>query len=431
MAHKRFLLLSLFIVGLLLSLATTAAQDTITIKFWSHDYKPRETIDREIIAQFEADHPNIKIEYTIGPGNDPDYITQLLTALGAGEGPDLYNVLSLVPELKADGPLAPVDFAAMGYESQDALVGAYLENTLSGFMDGEGTLYGVPTELGNYALFINPLVFEAAGLNPETDIPTTWEGILEIAPKLTVKDADGNITQRAFDFAYPIPDEFNSGPVTYDAMAYQLGGTIFNADRTAGAINTQAWVETFTFMRDYAAQFGGPALTPSALAFPEGSMGMIISGTYYMDVVRGSNPDLADKLIVAPFPRWENNQVNDVGSYLYGYGLYVNSQSDPAVQEAAWMLVNALSGAPERYFSEANLLQPRKSLAENTGLLDSTFAGLFIRDMNGNPSFPTVSNVIETTGIFDRALQRVLNEGMDPQESLNQANEELTAFLSQ
>lgn len=428
-SHKAGLCSVIVSLLVVFSLSVINAQDQITLKFWSHDCKPRETIDREIIAQFESDHPNITVEYTIGPGNDPDYITQLLTALGAGEGPDLYNVLSLVPELTPGGPVVPVDYTAMGYESQEALVGSYIDGTLQGFMDGAGTLYGVPTELGNYALYINTELFKAAGLDPAKDIPKTWEDILALAPKLTVKDASGNITQRAFDFAYPITDEFNSGPVTYDAMAYQLGGTIFNAERTAGTINTEAWVKTFTFIRDYAAQFGGPALTASAVEFPAGSIAMIISGTYYMDVVRGANADLADKLVVAPFPRWQDSLVNDVGSYLYGYGLYVNSQSDPALQQAAWMLAAALSDKPERYFSEANLLQPRTSVADNTELLNSTFAGLFIQDMSGNPSFPTVRNVTETTGIFDRALQRVLNEGMDPQESLNQANDELTVFL--
>ncbi len=429
--HK--VLLYSLMLGLLaiFSLSAVSAQDQITLKFWSHDYKQREKIDREIIAQFEKDHPNIKVEYTIGPGNDPDYITQLLTALGGGEGPDVYNVLSLVPELKPDGPVVPVDYKVMGYDSQDALVASYINGTLGGFMDAQGTLYGIPTELGNYALYINTDLFKTAGLDPQKDVPKTWEDIMELAPKLTKKDANGNITQRAFDFAYPIPDEFNSGPVTYDAMAYQLGGTIFNADRTAGAVNTEPWIKTFKFIRDYAKEFGGPTLTASAVAFPEGSIAMIISGTYYMDVVRSSNADLVDKLVVAPFPRWKEGQVNDVGSYLYGYGLYVNSQSSSTVQQAAWMLVKALSAKPESYFTDANLLQPRKSVADNADLLKSTFAGLFIQDMNGNPSFPTVKNVTETTGIFDRALQRVLDEGTDPEVSLKQANDELTAFLKQ
>ena len=103
----------------------------------------------------------------------------------------------------------------------------------------------------------------------------------------------------------------------------------------------------------------------------------------------------------------------------------------PAVQQAAWMLVKALSAKPESYFTDANLLQPRQSVADNAELLKSTFAGLFIQDMDGNPSFPTVKNVTETTGIFDRALQRILDDGMDPETSLKQANDELTAFLKQ
>ena len=100
----------------------------------------------------------------------------------------------------------PVDYAAMGFESEQTLIDSYLTGTLEGFVGDDGKLYAVPTEVGNYSLFINSKLFEEAGLDPLTDIPTTWEDIMAIAPKLTKKDENGNITQRAFDFSYPGPE---------------------------------------------------------------------------------------------------------------------------------------------------------------------------------------------------------------------------------
>jgi multiple sugar transport system substrate-binding protein len=415
----------------LLSLSVATAQDTITLQFWSHDYAPRKAIDDEIIAQFEADNPNIKVEYTIGPGDDGQYVSQLLTAMAGGEGPDLFNVLTfLVPDLIPSGAVTPVDWSGIGYESQDALIESYLPGTLEGMMGEDGNLYAVPTELGNYALFINGDLFKAAGLDPVADAPKTWEDLLALAPKLTIKDDSGNITQRAFDFSYPIPDEIVSGGLTFNAMAYQLGGTLFNEDQSEATVNTEPWVKTYSFIRDYAQEFGGPSLTPSSIGFYEGNVAMVISGPWYSDLVRSNNEAVADAIVTAPLPRWADGVVNDTGSYLYSYGLFVNSQSSPEKQAAAWKLANALISQPERYFQEALLLQPRMSLVENQEVMDSSFASMFIRDMENSPSLPALENFGELPAIMDRAIQRILDEGVDVQESLNIANEEFTALLN-
>lgn len=421
--------LSIVLIALL-SLSLASAQEQIVIKFWSHDYAPREAIDRDIIAQFEADNPNIKVEYTIGPGDDPLYIQQLQVALAGGEGPDLFNVLTLgVPELMSSGAVVPVDWAALGYESQEDLTSRYLDGTLGDFFY-EGTLYALPTELGNYSLIINGDLFRAAGLDPVEDAPKTWEDLLALAPVLTVRDDSGNITQRAFDFAYPIPDEIMSRRIILGGMAYQLGGAFLNEDRTAGAVNTEAWVRTYEFVRDWAAEWGGPQYTPSGVAFAEGNVAMVISGAWYRDHVAGTNPEVAEAIVGAPFPRWSEGVVNDAGSYMYAYGLYVNVQSPPEVQEAAWKLANALTTQPERYLSEALLLQPAVAVVENEELMSSSFAALFIADMEGNPFLPSGPGTAELTPILDRALERVLLEGMDVQESLNIANDEITASIT-
>ncbi len=431
MRHKGLLSLLLVLAVLALSWATTTAQTPIVIRFWSHDYPPREAIDREIIADFEAANPNIKVEYTIGPGDDFQYVPQLLTALAAGEGPDLFNVLTfLVPDLIPDGAVVPVNASAVGFSSHQAILDSYLPGVLETMIGADGQLYALPTELGNYALFINGQLFREAGLDPEADAPETWEDILELAPKLTKKDASGNITQRAFDFAYPIPDEILGGGIIFQGMAHQLGGQYFSDDRTEGRVNTDPWVKTYTFVRDYAREFGGMSLTPSSIGFYEGNVAMLLSGPWYLpQLIQAYNPDLVDDIVTAPFPRWREGVVNDGGSALYAYGLFVNSQSSPEVQEAAWNLAAALTSHPERYFSEALLLQPKLSLTQDEALMESSFASVFIRDMANSPSLPALKNFGELPGIFNRALERILLEGMDVRESLTIANDALTELL--
>lgn len=422
------LLVVLFAV---LSFGSLSAQENLVIKYWSHDSTPRIPIDNDMIARFEADNPGVTVEYTVGPGDDPLYVEQLLTALAGGAGPDCFNVVATrVPDLVPSGAVVPVDFAAMGYGSLEELVDVYIDGTLAAFTR-DGALYAIPTEVGNYSLFINNDLFEAAGLDPVADAPKTWEDLLALAPALTVRDANGNITQRAFDFAYPIPDEIVSGRVTFAGMAYQLGGTYFNEDLSAGNVNHPGWIRTFEFMRDYAAQFGGPSLTPSSIGFYEGNVAMVVSGAWYLPYIQEQNPDLTANISAVGLPRFAD-AVNNTGSMLYAYGIYTSSQATPEAQSACWKLVSYLTSteAAERYLTDVLTLQPRKDLASNTELLEGKFISTFLQDMAGNAFLPAVPGGGEIPGILTRALERVLLEGMDPAESLNIANDELTQIVA-
>jgi len=117
-----------------------------------HEHPPRIAIDRAIVAEFEKANPDVKVQYEVIAV--AEYPTKLLTAFASGSGPDLFNqTSSLVAQYYNSRILAPIDYAAMGYADEKALTSQYL----SGF-DGirfAGKLYGVPTEVSNYACYAN------------------------------------------------------------------------------------------------------------------------------------------------------------------------------------------------------------------------------------------------------------------------------------
>ncbi|MFQ3647705.1 MAG: extracellular solute-binding protein [Anaerolinea sp.] len=415
---------------ILSSILSLRAQDRVVVNFWSHDYPARVIIDEELIAQFEAENPDIDIVYTVGPGDDVLYITQLLTALAGGQGPDLFNVVGVgVPDLIPSGAVVPVDVSQFGVDDQQAIIDLYAPGVLDSFMSEDGTLFALPTELGNYALYINTALFEAAGLDAEADAPATWEDILELAEILTVRDANGSITQRAFDFPYPLADEFNSRVIVMGGMAYQLGDGIVADDNLTVTLNGPGWVRTMEFVRNYAANYGGPQMPSAFTDFLQGKVAMIISGSWFEGVVAANNPALLESLIVAPFPRWAEGLVNDGGSYLYGYGLYVSAQASPEVQAAAWKFVNFISSFPERYYTEANLLQPRLSLLENDEVVNASFAAPFLRDMVGSPSLPLVKGGGEGEAVLGRAIEAVTLTNRPIQEILDEVTADFQASI--
>ena len=58
-------------------------------------------------------------------------------------------------------------------------------------MQWDGTTYGIPLDNHGRGLWINSDHFEAAGLDPNMDQPTTFEGWVELFQQLTL-DANGN-----------------------------------------------------------------------------------------------------------------------------------------------------------------------------------------------------------------------------------------------
>ncbi|MCY3781162.1 MAG: extracellular solute-binding protein, partial [Chloroflexi bacterium] len=86
---KKALTLASLLVLLLCGMGGAAAQDTVTLTWWTTSGRDSpEPAIRNVIAAFEAEHPNIKVDVSImaeGAYND-----LMSTAIAAGEGvPDL------------------------------------------------------------------------------------------------------------------------------------------------------------------------------------------------------------------------------------------------------------------------------------------------------------------------------------------------------
>jgi multiple sugar transport system substrate-binding protein len=411
---------------------STAAASTapVTINFWSHDFKPRETLDDKFIAAFEAAHPNIKVVYTIGPGNDTDYLTKLTTAYAGNAAPDCFNLrASSAGALLAANEVVPLDPKAFGFATVDELVKSYVPGTLNGFYY-KGQLFAIPTEVNIHAVYVNTALFKAAGLDPVKDAPKTWDDLLTINPKL-LKTQNGVLSQRGFDFIYGLPDDA-SGPInTLAGMAYQLGGTIMNADQTAATVNTDPWIRTFQYVQDwvYKYKFGGPQYTSYYLAFINGSEGMGISGSFLAaDLVSQKSP-AASTYAVIQMPRWKD-ATNNTGALLYGYGLFTNATSSPDKQAACQMLIKELSSHPEDYLRDAALLQPTIALSQTNTFKNTPYLNVFLQDMVGTPWMPVHPKYSQIIDSLVRALQRVTTEQQPVKQALDTANTEITAILN-
>src|SRR5438045_2651359 len=206
----------------------------VTLTFWSHDFPPRDTLDRKYIKQFQRRYPWVTVKYNTFPS---DFETKLLTAMASGTGPDMFNLFTAVADpIVLGNAVAPVDPQAIGYPSLGALARQYLPGILNGFT-WNNKLYALPTEVSNHALYINKAHFREAGLDPTRDYPRTWDDLFRVARKLTIVKG-GKVVRRGFEFEYGSANDWTSTVFDLAGMAYQYGGRVYNADQSASLVNT-------------------------------------------------------------------------------------------------------------------------------------------------------------------------------------------------
>jgi multiple sugar transport system substrate-binding protein len=162
---------------------------------------------KEVIADFNASHPNIKVvfDYTAYSGARDAFATRI----ASGNPPDIV------------GPLGVG--GANAFEGQWLDLTSYIQNNnidLSGFdptllnlykSGGQGA-FGIPFAIYPSELYYQPDMFDAAGLNPPPDsygkqyqmpdnsmVDWNYDTVRQIAMQLTVDKAGKNATDSAFN----------------------------------------------------------------------------------------------------------------------------------------------------------------------------------------------------------------------------------------
>ena len=408
---------------------TAPSAEKIKLVFWSHDFPPREKLDRQYMDKFMQDNPNVEVEYVLGPGDDIQYLTKLVTAMAGGEGPDCFNLLNWsAGRLFSQNAVKELNPQDMGYDSVEEVEKAYVPGTLKGLIR-DGKLYALPSEVSQYSLFINTKAFTDAGLDAEKDSPKTWDDLISLGKKMN-KVENGKTVFRAFDFTYGMPDDFTSGVTTLAGMAYQLGGEVLSADGSEATVNTEPWVRSLQFIQDwvYKEKLGDPALTVGSIGFYEGSIAMTFSGSWYISYIKEQNSPVYDTYGVVLTPRW-SDAVNNSGTFLYAYGQFVNAATSPEKQTMCVKLIKELASHSEDYLRDTGLLQPTLALTESETFKGSPNLAVFLKDMENTPYWPTHAKAFEIHEAISRAIQRAVTEQQPVQEALDQAKQEIDEAL--
>jgi multiple sugar transport system substrate-binding protein len=418
------LLLALAVV-FVTSVGVFAQYQPVVVELWMHVHAPRVPLDEELLAQFEAENPNIDVEFTLVP--DQEWDTTLNTAIASGDIPDLFNQATFaIGQFYAQGLLAPVDPVAAGYEDMQAIIDAYAagESLLAGAMF-DGQLYGLPTELSTYACYTNDDLWAAAGLDPATDFPETWEEMAEVAQQLTVRDDSGAITQRGFDFIWS-NNIFML--LIFNAMVQQLGGDMIDEVNYTAAIDTPEVRQVMEYWNNVANEWmvGGPQYEFIRTSYLAGNVAIDCDGGNWF---APQAEDAGLNYSIHPIPRWEG-AVNDNGFANYAYYFMVSASAPPEVQQAAWKLAGFLTSFPDRYLETAGLFQGKADFVESEAFQQNTIMPVFLEELSKSRFHPRIAGFFEVADALMRARDRIIVGGEDMDTVLAEAEVEVNEILA-
>lgn len=263
----------------------------------------------QLIADYEKEHPGIKIQWMDQPSDG--YEDKLSTQAASGELPDIVDGgNSILYGLAKAGALVNISKADPSLE-KDYYEGAWESAIMKGNGIEEGA-YGIPWYINDGPTYWNTKLMRQCGLDPDR-VPTTWDEYFQ---------AGKTISERCEDVYLGT----TMGANTEDFVT--AGVTFINDDHTEYVFNDEKGVRQ---LQNFIDLYREGAIPPEALDsswsqqadfFQRGDLVSMAGSAYSADGFKQNSPDLYKDLTVGP------RITNDGRSASVAYEMFgISSQS--------------------------------------------------------------------------------------------------------
>lgn len=238
------------------------------------------------------------------------YKKELLNALAAGNGPDVFVIRNSWMNEFQDKIVPAPEYQLTEKEVRDNFVDVVSYDFINPV---DKKIYGLPLSVDSLALYYNRDIFNAAGV---TMPPKTWQELLLVAPKLTQIDQYGNVIQSAL--AFGTADNINRAPAILFGLMFAIGAQIddqfgnVNFFRTDAASKAFEYYMLFSNVRSSVYTWN-PNMHYSIDAFYEGRLAMMVNYSWRYETLRQKNAKL--NMAVAPFPQFEGMAPQNYADY--------------------------------------------------------------------------------------------------------------------
>lgn len=393
----------------------------IVLKIW----KPfTDSMEMEgFIAGFNAKYPNIRIEYT--KKNIENYENDLLNALAAGTGPDIFSINNawLPKYLDKIQPAESTIFTYSDYKN------IFLDTLTQDFTRDE-KIYGTAISVDTLALYYNK---DILGSNGFATPPKTWEEMARQVRLITRQDnvgyfsisgvalgTTGNIN-RAQDILYLLMLQAGTEPWSKDlnnptfAQPIEKNGKQYfpgvqGLTYYTSFANTNSLNYTWNIDSDY-----------SIDAFSNGRAALLYGYHYTRSAILEKSPNLNFDIAPAPQIDLNSNRVN----FANYFGEVVSKQSPNS--KAAWEFLKYMTSKEnlEAYYKQYNYPASRKDLVEKQ--IQDPVLGVFAYSSLTAKNFYR-NDQAKVDEIFLKTIDNISLYGMTPEQALTQAERQVSSL---
>jgi multiple sugar transport system substrate-binding protein len=376
----------------------------VEIEYWQYQYDTKVDLVNQLIPEFEAANPLIKIKHVNFPYDD--FRNQVAAAVQAGEGPDVLNVyFGWIPAYVQQQFLVglPADIFPT-----DQIESAFFPTVQAAKI--QDVYYALPTAVRTLALFYNKDILDVAGKTP----PTNWEEMVDVAGATVKKNGD------TFEIVGITQDIGGQGHNYWrEGLIRQNGGLPISEDnRTLNWTSPEA-VEAFNFLNAFLLEQGVTQVafdTDGATAFGNGHAALHVDGSYRVGTYTAEHPELNYGIVPLPEHKskasfasfWSNTITRNAG------------EGDKLIASAKFIDFLASADVQKRWTPAIGELPARTSLAADPDLMADEKVAPFIDSLAFSYATFIVNEADLRQAVMD-AFDEVTLNGMDPETALADA----------
>lgn len=372
-------------------LPSTPTDQVTSLTLWHSWDEPQVPTLVQIIAEFQAQNPNIHFDLLYVPAEDLRARFQSEAQDGAGPvlllGPQEWG-----PPLYSAGLLADLP----------GLAGSRLQNALNpaalGSVQYQGKWIGLPYTIQGVVLYRNRSLIPNA--------PATFDDLITLAKNATKGQVVGADLERGFFFS--------------GAHLNGLGGQLMQPDGQP-AFNDEhgiAWLELLK-----AFEQAGPTEANSdrdLALFEEGRVGFIIDGTWSLDTL--SEAIGGENLAVDPWPAYGSGHLS---GYVQSESLFLNKQTSPAARDAAWKFMQYfLSPATQQALARIGHIPAVRGINVPNSLMAQAMLAL-----EKGTTYPAIPQMAGYSTPMDFAIKSVFDDQVAPADALKTADQAIRSAL--
>lgn len=390
-----------------------------TLTIWGV-FDDERTFTDTLIAPFALKYPKVAVTYR--KLDEHTYEQDLINALAAGTGPDIFMIKNTWLIKHAD-KLSPAPETTM----IPPKVAELFPNVVLNDFTANGKVYALPLYLDTMALLYNKTIFDNAGI---AQPPRTWQELEAILPKLTRYNSSGQITRSGAAIGTGSRN-INEATSLLSLIMLQTGVDMLDQNQQSASFSrgkgpaALQFYTHFTQSRDKSYTWD-PTFHYSIDAFDEESTAMIFNFAYQIPLIRQKNPFL--NFAVAPIPQFKEAPIKNQVNYANYFGLGVSNKSKNASIAWDFILEATANDANNVAFLNATGRPPAlRSLIAIS--LDDPAIGVFSRQALTASSWAQI-DAPKIDAIFSQMIDAVNFGQSTPQIAIRQAEQQVSALMN-